>query len=467
MHVSNLLVNKLLGIRNNSCQQSARRISRLCSYGGDVGSTTPRLVAETANRRLQRNRDEIVNLSAKEDALMEELSLPAGGDTSGAADGATSMDLQPMERPNSKRLAKPNSAVVYRPSSALSLARKRWLKQYLPSEHGWQGQVRTMAERMPESNFQFVISGLILVGTSLAAGVAAWVAWPICHDVVLNFFHANAIEARVRQELTYETQFLAAISLVTAILLGNTFAFSFDRQRQIIQAMSEEVFAVELLVQEAFLELPEPKLRWSVIRHVRKYVENEIQSSSTSSPFNIDGAIVAIFQELENLKKQGKGITRMLSAVEMLAQANSRRVATSAALLPALHWVLLSSLCVMVLSSFILFDSDMDTPVEENRMIFAVLAAIFYSILQVLGDMANADEGLYSIKDTMDHRLSFVRWQMDNILTDPAIKVSILSKDGGSDSESDSEDTKGEEANINGTGKQPDKSKSEPSTTSR
>ena len=48
------------------------------------------------------------------------------------------------------------------------------------------------------------------------------------------------------QELTFETQFLSAISLVTAILLGNTFAFSFDRQvcyyprhRRVVKTLSE------------------------------------------------------------------------------------------------------------------------------------------------------------------------------------------------------------------------------------
>lgn len=71
------------------------------------------------------------------------------------------------------------------------------------------------------------------------------------------------------QELTFETQYLAAISLVTAILFGNTFAFSFDRQRQIIQEIAEEIFALELLLQELFIEIPEPHLRWRVIKHIR------------------------------------------------------------------------------------------------------------------------------------------------------------------------------------------------------
>lgn len=81
------------------------------------------------------------------------------------------------------------------------------------------------------------------------------------------------------QELTFETQFLGVISFLTAVLLGNTFAFAFDRQRQIIAEISEEVFALELLLQEAFLELPEPNLRWRLIKQVKRYVDDEIQVS--------------------------------------------------------------------------------------------------------------------------------------------------------------------------------------------
>ena len=64
-------------------------------------------------------------------------------------------------------------------------------------------------------------------------------------------------------------------------------------------------------------------------------------------------------------------------------QANSRRGALAAALLPPLHWVMLSSLCVLLLSAFVLFDSDFSNPVAENRTIFAVLSAMLVTIVQV------------------------------------------------------------------------------------
>lgn len=48
--------------------------------------------------------------------------------------------------------------------------------------------------------------------------------------------------------------------------------------------------------------------------------------------------------------------------------------------------------------------------------------------VQVLRDISTPDDGLYSVRDPMETRLSYVRWQMDNILSDPAIKLSILGK---------------------------------------
>ena len=98
--------------------------------------------------------------------------------------------------------------------------------------------------------------------------------WPLSTGMALqtSFQRCEPVEkvsGACLQELTFETQYLAAISLVTAILFGNTFAFSFDRQRQIIQEMAEEIFALELLLQELFIDIPEPHLRWRVIKNIK------------------------------------------------------------------------------------------------------------------------------------------------------------------------------------------------------
>jgi hypothetical protein len=114
----------------------------------------------------------------------------------------------------------------------------------------------------------------------------------------------------------------------------------------------------------------------------RRYIDDEIQARDIDSPFRVDGAIIGLFNALLTLREEGKGITKMIASVEMLAQANSRRGALASALLPPLHWVMLASLAMLLLSAFLLFDSDFSNPVGENRIIFAVLAATLVSILQ-------------------------------------------------------------------------------------
>ena len=62
---------------------------------------------------------------------------------------------------------------------------------------------------------------------------------------------------------------MAAISFLTAVLFANTFGLCFAAQREIVSAMSKEVFALELLLQELFIQIPEPHLRWRVIKHIK------------------------------------------------------------------------------------------------------------------------------------------------------------------------------------------------------
>lgn len=44
--------------------------------------------------------------------------------------------------------------------------------------------------------------------------------------------------------------------------------------------------------------------------------------------------------------------------------------------------MMLGALCMLMMSAFLLFDSDFSSPVAENRTIFAVLSAMLVTILQ-------------------------------------------------------------------------------------
>lgn len=83
-------------------------------------------------------------------------------------------------------------------------------------------------------------------------------------------------------------------------------------------------------------------------------------------------------------------------------QANSQRYGTAASLLPTIHWVLLAALSCLVLVAFVLFDSDFEVSVAENRTIFAVVAAMLCTILLVRPHHLYVciDSG---VVDAMDH----------------------------------------------------------------
>eukprot|EP00892_Ulva_mutabilis_P004603 jgi/Ulvmu1/2514/UM138_0018.1 len=337
-----------------------------------------------------------------------------------------------------RKLTSPDTSKAYRPPNALSLGRRRFLQKWLP--YGWAKQARGVLEQIPEQQFSYLQSTAAILVSAFGGGLVAYTLWPVAHDVVLWAFAANEPEARALQELTFETQYLAAVSFVTAILLGNSFGLCFNRQAQLLQEMGEEVLSLELLLQELFIEIPEPHLRWRVIKHIRSYIDKEMQAKDVDSPFSTDGSIVKIFDALLTLKcGEEKQISKLVECVEMLARANSRRGGIAASTLPALHWVMLSTLACLVLVAFILFDSDFEVVIDENRRTFAVIAGMFSTILAVLRDISNPDDGIYSFRDPMETRLSYVRWQMDNIAADPTIKVSMFTKDDEEAETSDAE----------------------------
>lgn len=90
-----------------------------------------------------------------------------------------------------------NDQPAYRPRSALSLARRRMIGKYLP--FSWQRQLRRRAENIPEQQFTYLLSTIVIVGTAAASGAAAYTLWPYARTVINFIFSADAVEARVLQ----------------------------------------------------------------------------------------------------------------------------------------------------------------------------------------------------------------------------------------------------------------------------
>ena len=93
--------------------------------------------------------------------------------------------------------SRPAGRPEYRPSSALSLARRRMIATYLPFK--WQQEIRKRAEDIPEQQFNYLLSTLVIVSSALVGGLTAYAIWPFARSAVIFIFSADAVEARVLQ----------------------------------------------------------------------------------------------------------------------------------------------------------------------------------------------------------------------------------------------------------------------------
>lgn len=76
--------------------------------------------------------------------------------------------------------------------------------------------LRRKAEAIPEQQFNYLLSTVVIAGTAFASGAAAWLAWPVAREVVNFIFSADAVEARVLQVRPRHPRAAACASLHTS-----------------------------------------------------------------------------------------------------------------------------------------------------------------------------------------------------------------------------------------------------------
>jgi hypothetical protein len=59
--------------------------------------------------------------------------------------------------------------------------------------------LRRKAEDIPEQQFNYLLSTVVIAGTAFASGASAYLLWPYARELVNFIFSADAIEARVLQ----------------------------------------------------------------------------------------------------------------------------------------------------------------------------------------------------------------------------------------------------------------------------
>jgi len=245
------------------------------------------------------------------------------------------------------------------------------------------------------------------------------------------FLHPNLLQLTAKaldltggmDDTTFETSFFGLVSIVYGLFSGQTFLFLYERQVNIVQELYGEVFALELLLQQTFVACQEKELRCQMADSVREYLRTELYDPvDMESPFMQQSAYMRILNLILRMKREGIEVNGLREACEKLADAQSRRSAVAAQILPMAHWLFMHSMELIFVVTFLVFDAatvlaNSDIGLEilndydsapERRVLFAALCALLALTGQVLHDLSDPLEDLYTFKPAMDSRLNYV-----------------------------------------------------------
>eukprot|EP01023_Acetabularia_acetabulum_P048210 TRINITY_DN5091_c0_g3_i1.p1 TRINITY_DN5091_c0_g3~~TRINITY_DN5091_c0_g3_i1.p1 ORF type:complete len:374 (-),score=55.34 TRINITY_DN5091_c0_g3_i1:411-1532(-) len=299
----------------------------------------------------------------------------------------------------------------------------------------------------PSRILEFSLAVFKFVGGALLAGFIGFMAHDTLRAFASDFFELRFID---RKDATaFETSYFGFVSIVYAILIGNTFAFLLNRQTMIVQELYQEILALEILIQNMFLNVDDLGDRYNLIRAFQSYLEEELYGEkNVDSPFTQKSPLVRILGQLAELRGRNVEVKSMVVEVEEIAKAQSKRLAVSAQILPQIHWVTLYALAFLFISTFLIFETGINNP-KEVKIIFSILCGVCTSVLLVLQDLADPLGGMYTFRDNLENRLQFVSRQLDNLLGEAPVPITsgqITSEQEGSNGVKESIDQNGKTA---------------------
>jgi hypothetical protein len=241
-----------------------------------------------------------------------------------------------------------------------------------------------------------------------AATSTAWYSHPHLLNLAAHVLHLDFKDSVT----AFQTSFFSFLSLVFAIYSGNTMAFLYDRQKEMVKNLYNECMALEELLEEAVHTLG-PDAR-DILAQIRLYIEEEIYAPENQAPPLGEGfALAAIRSKARNYRRAGTDVGEILSASQRLAHAQSERQATACRLLPPVHWALLYTIGALFVSTFILFETGGSFSNEGRHILFTVLCGLMSFVLCALRDLADPAEGVYNATALLDTRLSYIISMLD------------------------------------------------------
>lgn len=241
--------------------------------------------------------------------------------------------------------------------------------------------------------------------TGLGAGISA--AAYVFYPQLLDFISKLQQEFALGELTGQDAWFFSFLSLVFSLLAGATFEFQYGRQQLIMQALYDEIFALETLWRQAQIKAPD--VVDEVAMNLRTYICEEIyMTDKNRSPFYEESPILALSQIFTNRKRGGSnsGLSDML---QTLIQAQNQREAATVRILPTMHWIVLWSLVLAVLLSTLAFETAATgEAIVAQRVAFSVFSGLASSIVLINQDLSKPIEGSYSIFGCIKQRLEYL-----------------------------------------------------------
>ncbi|KAL0031543.1 hypothetical protein WJX77_006192 [Trebouxia sp. C0004] len=272
-------------------------------------------------------------------------------------------------------------------------------------------QTGKLSKRRPNTAWSpirsaFSLSKFFVITASATA--SAWYAHPHLLNLAAHVLHLDFKDSVT----AFQTSFFSFLSLVFAIYSGNTMAFLYDRQKEMVKHLYHECMSLEELLEESVNTLG-PDAR-DILAQVRLYIEEEIYAPENQSPPLGEGfALAAIRSKARNYRRAGTDVGEILQASQRLAHAQSERQATACRLLPPVHWALLYTIGALFVSTFILFETGGSFSNEGRHILFTVLCGLMSFVLCALRDLADPAEGVYNATALLDERLKYIIGMLD------------------------------------------------------
>jgi len=213
----------------------------------------------------------------------------------------------------------------------------------------------------------------------------------------------------------FQNSFFSVLSLLFAIFSGNSMAFLYDRQRQLVAQFYEEVSYLEEVVEESVYALGTYGEAFSILRQCRKYIDQEIRAPNNQLPPLEDGlALSVIRMEARRYRdKLGADVSGILTATLKLSQAQNMRQASSLRALPFVHWALLYIIAITFCITLIILEPGGSFSTEGRQLLFTVLCTLMTFVLLVINDLSHPEDGVYSSTDAMEERLRYTHRMLD------------------------------------------------------